>query len=64
MGSVGVASNVAQLASKFNQMNKGIAEENSKVGFICVRHTKLIIDVKYFAQFFGDFHKPKNALIR
>lgn len=32
MGSVGISSNVAQLASKFNQMNKGIVEENTKVG--------------------------------
>lgn len=30
-GKMGVSSNVAQLASKFNQMNKGGAEENNKV---------------------------------
>lgn len=30
-GKIGVSSNVAQLASKFNQMNKGVNEENGKV---------------------------------
>lgn len=51
MGTVGVASNVAQLASKFNQMNKGSPEEN-KVGGMSYHYCNQVI-----SQFYLDLFK-------
>lgn len=50
IGTLGVSSNVAQLASKFNQMNKGGGEENNgkvcKLLLLCV---VVIVIVGFFS---------------